>query len=191
MRLFIGVELDGAVRAAAADVAERLRQRLARAEPRLRARWIAPENLHITLWFIGEVPDPRAEAIQDALTRPFGAPAFPLAIAGCGAFPPSGAPRVLWIGVGEGASGMRRLYGEVGERLAPLGYRPEERPYAAHLTIARIREPVPGSSRAVREILAALPAECGTSHVAAVTLFRSHLSPKGAAYEPLLRVPLS
>jgi 2'-5' RNA ligase len=86
---------------------------------------------------------------------------------------------------------MRRLYGEVGERLAPLGYVPEERPYAAHLTIARIRDPVPGSSRSVREILTALPADCGTSRVAAVTLFRSHLSPKGAAYEPLLRVPLS
>src|SRR5689334_11677823 len=102
MRLFIGIELDERVKAAAADVAERLRQRLQRAAPALVARWVAAENLHITLWFIGEVPDERAAAIADVLHAPFDTPAFNLSAAGCGTFPPFGPPRVFWIGLAEG-----------------------------------------------------------------------------------------
>jgi RNA 2',3'-cyclic 3'-phosphodiesterase len=192
MRLFIGVELDDRVKAAAADVAERLRQHLQRAVPELVARWIAPENLHITLWFIGEVADAHGDAIADVLKQsPFSIPPFDLGLAGCGAFPPSGPPRVFWIGVNRGAREMADLYRETGDRLAPLGYAPERRAYAAHLTIARVKDPGRGASKAVRATLAQLPAECGTCRISSVTLFRSRLSPRGAAYEPLLRVPLS
>jgi RNA 2',3'-cyclic 3'-phosphodiesterase len=191
MRLFIGVELDDRVKAAAGDVAERLRQRLQRAAPALVARWVATENLHITIWFIGEVGDERAAAIADVLRHPFETHAFDLALAGCGAFPPAGPPRVFWIGVGGGQAAMQSLYGEVGHRLAPLGFEPERRAYTAHLTVARVKDPGRGTSRVVRDTLAELPASCGSSPIQAVTLFRSRLSPRGAAYEPLVRVPLS
>ena len=192
MRLFVGVELDDRIKAAAGDVAERLRQRLQRAAPALSARWIAAENLHITLWFIGEVADQRAESIAEALReRPFVTPAFDLALARCGAFPPSGPPRVLWIGANRGAQEMAALYEAVGQRLGPLGFLPEKRGYTAHLTIARVKDAGRGTTRDVRQALADLPADCGHSRIGAVTLFRSRLSPKGAAYEPLLRVPLS
>ena len=192
MRLCVGVELEDRVKAAAGDVAERLRQRLQRAAPALSARWIATENLHITLWFIGEVADPRAESIAGALReRPFATPTFDLALARCGAFPPSGPPRVLWIGTNRGAEEMAALYEELGQRLGPLGFLPEKRGYTAHLTIARVKDAGRGTTRDVRQILADLPADCGHSRISAVTLFRSRLSPKGAAYEPLLRVPLS
>jgi RNA 2',3'-cyclic 3'-phosphodiesterase len=192
MRLFIGVELDHRVKVVAADVAERLRQRLQRATRDLQARWTAPENLHITLWFIGEASDSEGEAIVEALTQPtWSIPAFPLVVAGCGAFPPSGRPRVFWIAVQQGTQEMRRLYAEVAARLAPVGYVPEGREYTPHLTIARVKDAGRGSLREIRSMLAQLPADCGTSRVTAVTLFRSRLSPKGATYEPLLRVPLS
>jgi RNA 2',3'-cyclic 3'-phosphodiesterase len=191
MRLFIGVELDDRVKAAAGDVAERLRQRLQRAAPALVVRWVATENLHITIWFIGEVVDERAAAVEHVLRHPFETRAFDLALAGCGAFPPSGPPRVFWIGVGAGQAAMQSLYSEVGQRLAPLGFEPERRAYTAHLTVARVKDPGRATSRVVRDTLAELPADCGASAVQAVTLFRSRLSPRGAAYEPLLRVPLS
>ena len=142
MRVFIGVELDDRVKAAAADVAERLRQRLNQRVPDLRARWIEPANLHVTLWFIGDVPDGSVDRIVTALQSPaFAIPPFPLALAGCGAFPPSGQPRVLWIGVHQGLQEMRGLYREIGMRLEPLGYLPERREYTAHLTIARVSVP--------------------------------------------------
>jgi 2'-5' RNA ligase len=192
MRLFIGVEIDAPVRAAAGDVAERLRQKLDRAVPELRATWISTDNLHITLWFIGEVQETRASDIVGVLqASSFGQSAFDLSIAGSGAFPPSGPPRVFWIGVHRGATEMAALYTEVGRRLAPLGFLPERRDYTAHLTIARVKDAPRGAARAVRPILSALPADCGVSRVSAVTLFRSRLSPRGATYEPLLRVPLS
>ena len=191
MRLFIGVELDESVRTVAADAAVRLRQRLERVAPHLHARWIAPDNLHITLWFIGEVSESQSEAIAGTLVNPvWSIPAFALAAAGVGAFPPSGQPRVIWIGLREGIAEMQRLYREIGRRLARLGYVPEVREYSPHLTIARVKDAGPGSSRVVRPLLDEFPADCGSCRIDRVTLFRSRLSPKGATYEPLLRVPL-
>lgn len=191
MRLFVGVELDEAVAAAAASAARALKERLAEVAPRFVARWVPPANLHITLWFIGEVPEPRGEAIVEALRPPLDMPAFRLVLRGCGAFPPSGAPRVLWIGAGAGAGAMRDLYARIGARLTPLGVAAEERPYSPHLTIARVKDPGPVAARVLRQTIASIGADCGETAVTAATLFRSRLSPRGPAYEPLLRVPLS
>jgi 2'-5' RNA ligase len=192
MRLFVGVELDDRTRAAAADVAERLRQRIQRIDRNFVARWVDPANLHVTLWFLGELKDDRGEAVSGALqSSPFSTASFELALAGSGVFPPSGSPRVLWIGVRHGAPEMARLYHEIGGRLAPLAFEPERRGYTAHLTIARVKETDRGLSEQIRGAVAGLPSDCGSFRVSTVTLFRSRLSPRGAAYEPLLRVPLS
>jgi 2'-5' RNA ligase len=191
MRLFIGIELDDAVRAAAARAAEDLRQHLARSVPDVHARWVAAENLHVTVWFIGEVTDERAAVIRASLGRPLATPRFTLSIAGCGAFPPSGPPRVFWLGVQEGQESVRGIYDEVARRMAALDFGAERRRYTPHVTIARVKDaPRPGG-RSVRETLAAIRLPPASCRVAAVTLFRSRLSPRGASYEPLLRVPLS
>ncbi len=190
MRLFVGVELDDRVRAAAAEAIGELRARLKRSHVDVTARFVEPENLHVTVWFIGEATDDRAAQIQQTLRAAFSTRTFDLAVRGCGAFPPSGSPRVFWLGITTGADSMVRLYDEVKDRLTGIGFEPEKRPYSPHITIARVKE-VKGPGRAVREVLEAVPADCGACRVEAVTLFRSHLSPKGSRYEPLLRVPLS
>ena len=188
MRLFIAVELDARVKAAAADVAERLRQRLRRRRPISRRDGLGSAICTSRCGSSGRSPRSRADAIGEVLKEPpFITPAFDLTLAGCGAFPPSGPPRVFFIGVGRGAAEMATLYREVGERLVPLGFVPERRAYTAHLTICRIKDAGRGSSKAIRETLAQLPADCGACRVAAVTLFRAALSPRGATYEPLLR----
>ncbi len=184
MRLFIGIELDGEVKARAAAIADALRGKLGR---RVAARWIAPENLHVTLWFIGEVAEDRAVAITEVVRAPFLVPGFAVEIRGLGAFPPHGAPRVFWIGVARGQDSMVALYDELARRLQPLGFEPERRAYSAHLTIARVQE---CRFRDVRNVLGDLEADAGGCRISHVTMFRSRLSPKGAAYEPLLRVPL-
>jgi 2'-5' RNA ligase len=102
-------------------------------------------------------------------------------------FPPHGDPRVFWIGVGAGGDSMIALYNELAARLKPLGFEPERRPYSAHLTIARVKA---CQSRKVRDVVRDLAADAGRCRVHAVTVFRSRLSPKGASYEPLLRVAL-
>jgi 2'-5' RNA ligase len=192
MRLFIGVELNEAVRTAAAEATEALRKKVSRASPELRASWVKSENLHITLRFIGYVDDRRHEEIARELSStPLAGSGFDLSIAGCGAFPPSGPPRVFWIGVRHGGSQMAALHAEIAQRLAPLGYEPERHAYAAHVTLARVKDVPRADARHVRQVVSAFAADCGVTHVDAATLFRSRLSPKGAAYEPLLRVPLS
>lgn len=187
MRLFIGIELDEKVRASAAAIAHSLKRRLAR---RIDARWVPSENLHITLWFIGNVPDERADAILRAVDRPFATGSFDLHIAGLGAFPASGAPRVFWLGVRSGAESLAHLYAQLAAWLQPMGFEPERRPYSAHLTIARVREMRGRDYAGLRTLLGGMAADAGTCRIQAVTVFRSHLSPKGATYEAVLRVPL-
>jgi 2'-5' RNA ligase len=191
VRLFIGIELDDAVTARAADAALELKSTLSTLSPGFSARWIDRANLHITLWFIGEVVEERAAAITEALRLPFDVAPFRLELGGCGAFPSAGAPRILWIGTTGGADPMRELYGRIESRLVPLGFEAERRPYTPHLTVARVKDPGRATGRAVRQAIASVPGVCGESAVTAVTLFRSRLSPRGAVYEPLLRVPLT
>jgi 2'-5' RNA ligase len=189
VRLFVAVEIDPAVRAAAAAAGEALRARLDHA---VDARWIPEQNLHITLWFIGEVADERVPALLASLDAPFAVAPFDLEIDGLGAFPPSGPPRVFWLGVRRGGDALAALHGEMSRRLEPHGFIPERRPYSAHLTIARVRETGRrGGLAAVRRALSSGLSHAGTSRVTAVTVFRSRLSPKGASYEPVLRVPLN
>jgi 2'-5' RNA ligase len=188
LRLFIGVELDDAVRDSAAAIANSLRRHLGH---RVDARWVPASNLHITLWFIGNVTDDRADEILRALDRPFMVPVFNVHIAGPGAFPPSGAPRVFWLGVQAGAESLTALYGGLAARLLPLGIEPERRAYSPHLTIARLKVARGGKvDPDLRASFRLVAADAGTCIVSRVTVFRSHLSPKGATYEPLLRVPL-
>ena len=191
MRLFIGIELDDPVREAAARTAGMLRTRLARTVPDLQARWVAPENLHVTVWFVGEVKDDRAAAIQAALAPPLATVTFGLSLAGGGAFPPSGPPRVFWLGLDEGRDAVLRVYSEIARRMTTLGFETERRAYSPHVTIARVKEAPRGGGRAVRDALAATVSTPAACRIPAATLFRSRLSPRGASYEPLLRVPLS
>jgi 2'-5' RNA ligase len=187
LRLFIGIELDDRVRASSAAIADSIKRQLGR---RIDARWVPAENLHITLWFIGNVAEERADEIRRAVDRPLVTGAFDLHIAGLGAFPRSGAPRVFWLGVQDGAEALARLYAELSMRLEPLGIAPEQRPYSAHLTIARVREIRGRDYAGLRASLRAMPADAGACRIQALTVFRSHLSPNGATYEAVLRVPL-
>jgi len=188
VRLFIGVELNDQVREAAAQIGESLKRELGN---RVDARWIPAANLHITLWFIGEVEDHRSEDLLRILNRPFDEPAFDIDVSGLGMFPPSGAPRVIWLGVRSGGEYLARLHSELAARIVPFGFEPERRPYSAHLTIARVKD----VSRAIgypaiRETARTAPAAAGRCHVTNITVFRSRLSPKGPRYEALLRIPL-
>lgn len=187
MRLFVAVDLDDALRRAAARLSRTIRDRLERAGS-FGVSWIAPDNLHLTLKFLGEIGDAAAGRIQEAMAAPFAEPVFDLELSDVGAFPPAGPARVVWFGVRAGAEALVRLQTEVETRLRGFGLPPEDRPFRAHLTVARFRAPVPGR---VRELLAVeAPVPIGRCSVRHVTLYQSHLSPKGARYVVLARAPL-
>lgn len=190
MRIFVGIELPESVRASAAKATGSLRTLLNRHAPGLEVRWVEPANLHLTLWFIGEVADAQCDAIRASLERPWTSRAFELEFSGAGVFPGSGPLRVVWLGVSRGGDGLYTLHEEVEERLVGLGFVAERRPYSAHLTVARVKTARPADAAAARTCLADARPVVSAGTIDRITLFRSRLSPRGARYEPLLHVPL-
>jgi len=152
--------------------------------------WVAAGNLHLTLKFLGAVPETRIESIAGALRdaglagRPFEA-----RIRGLGAFPSTGRPRVVWAGVTDGASQMTELARRVDIALAALGFAPEERPFSPHVTLGRVRRPErnPALADALER---ASGREYGLLQVQSAALMRSQLGPRGARYSELVTVGL-
>jgi 2'-5' RNA ligase len=189
MRLFLGTELSTAVTTAAGAAADRLRLDIARAAPQAKLRWIPVENLHITLWFFGEVTEPQLDSLRRVL-HGVDVSAFDLQVAGAGTFPSSGPPRVIWLGLPRGRDGLLAVYDRLRDRLMPLGFEPENRPFSPHLTVARVKDVGRQESAIIRSILAGSHVAAGSCRVDTVTIFRSRTSQHGAQYERLLRVPL-
>lgn len=188
MRLFVAIEIDPSVTQALAEFSATLRRKAQTLAPSARIGWVNPEQLHVTSRFVGEVDDEKAAAIAGALLEPLEVDPFELAVAGAGAFPERGAPRVLWAGIAAGIDGLTAVEAQVSGRLAVCGVAREERPYRPHVTLARVREPAGLRSSVLFETLA--DRRFGTSRVEAITLFQSRTSSKGAVYTPLHRTRL-
>src|SRR5262249_60776699 len=94
----------------------------------------------LTLGFLGGVSDGGAGGVLGALRAPIPLAPFEVAWQGLGAFPPEGPLRVIWVGAGRGRDAVLELEHMVSARLEPLGFEQEARPYAPHLTLARVRE---------------------------------------------------
>src|SRR5579885_1537641 len=175
MRCFVAVDVAAGVRAVLARTQEVLR----RAAPSADVRWTRPEGLHVTLKFLGEVPEARCAEVAAVLSGVAAAHrAVGVLARGLGGFPGAGRPRVLWAGLARG-----------GAELAPLGFAAETRPFQGHVTLGRVR-----SARGLAALAAALARhaeeEIGAWTVSELVLYRSRLSPAGARYEALARLPL-
>ncbi|HET8540813.1 MAG TPA: RNA 2',3'-cyclic phosphodiesterase [Anaeromyxobacter sp.] len=187
-RLFVALDPPEPVRRRLAALAVDLRRSAGRHADEV--RWVPPENVHLTLQFLGAVPEERVGGIEAAI-RSVSASARPLSLElrGAGGFPNARRPRVVWAGVAGEIDALAALATELGRHLAPLGFAPEERPFSAHLTLGRARDGrgAPGLAGAL-----AHAAEAGGTpwRAAEVVLFESHLSPKGPRYEAILRAPL-
>lgn len=151
-----------------------------------RLRLTRPEALHATLCFLGWRSAREAEPIGAAVARSVeGTHAFELAL-GDALWLPARRPRVLAVAVEDPSGALRRMQGAISEKLSAGGwYKPEKRPYLAHVTVAR----VPARER-VRATELPSPRRLEFSP-AAVTLYRSRLERSGARYEPLVSVELS
>jgi 2'-5' RNA ligase len=144
--------------------------------------------MHLTIRFIGEVDDEKASMVRQALEEPLAVAPFRLTLCGAGTFPKSGTPRVVWLGVTEGREPLLRVEHEITARLTPLGIPEENRAYSPHLTLARVRDPA--GLKSARLLDGLTDHRIGTTHIDAITLFQSKLSPKGPTYTPLLRTTL-
>ena len=188
MRVFVAAEIDPRLARELARVAAEVRKRVDSRAPRARLTWVAEDRLHFTVRFIGEADESRASTIKTALAPPLPLDPFELRMAGIGAFPPTGRPRVIWAGIRDGSDGLAAVAREVTARLATCGIPPEDRQYSPHLTLARVRD---AASLRARDVLEGVPqGPFGTTRVDAITLFESRLSPKGPTYAALQRTPL-
>jgi len=181
LRAFLAVPLPEARR----RQLEQLQRELAAALPRV--RWSAPETIHLTLRFFGDVPEESLEKITDVVLsvgRSF-AP-FQAELKGIGVFPSPARPRVIWLGV-TGAPALAQLHAALDRSLRLAGWPGEERPFSPHLTLGRARE---------RLILPATVLEryreagCGPLPVEQLVLYESRLRPAGAIHLPLATFPL-
>ncbi|CAO3408066.1 RNA 2',3'-cyclic phosphodiesterase [Azospirillum largimobile] len=151
------------------------------------ARWTEPENLHLTLRFIGEVPEDQAMDIDAALAE-IHAPAFPLSLDGVGVFGTGRKARVLWAGV-ERNEALAHLQAKVESALVRCGLPAEERKYSPHVTLARLRDAP--ADRIGRFLSDRGLFRAGPMPVEHLTLYRSHLGNGGAVYESLREYPLT
>jgi 2'-5' RNA ligase len=189
MRLFVAVDVDDRTRARVSRAIDALRREMDASNSAARVSWIAPERLHLTLQFIGEVSEAVTAAIETRLRPPFDLHTFEMRFDRVGTFPPGGRPRVVWLGIDRGADGLAALHEEVQRRLADVAFRREARGFSPHLTVARFKH---GGTRADTERISRLPLElAGGCTIDHVTLYRSRLSPHGPTYTPLLVTPLA
>lgn len=175
----------------AAPISEFVRERLAEIQGQLRRtgdgriRWEKPENLHITLKFLGDVTVTRIDALNEVLRAIADtSPAFDVRPVGFDAFPSARRPRVFYLHVDDGEGCLSALAASVEGALRTIGFPPERRPYVGHITIGRARRDARLGS--VEEWLsAASPAPIGELEVEEVWLMESELTPSGAIYTPL------
>ena len=187
MRLFIAADLPATVREALAAEQARIQAALAGSTSSL--KWVKPEHAHLTLVFIGNVDDARVPAVIDAVAADINLPAFVATFEGAGAFPPRGAPRVLWIGVGSGARELVELQRVIASRIAALGLPIDDRAFHPHLTLARWRESRPVDRS--RALAVAPRGAVARAHIDGATLYQSRLSPAGPSYTALARATLT
>jgi RNA 2',3'-cyclic 3'-phosphodiesterase len=178
MRLFTAIELDDAARAAIGAKQDEVRRALGGAS----MKWVRPEQMHLTLVFIGEMADDRVQPVVDVMQRDIPQQPFRLVFGGTGVFPPRGAPKVFWLGVVGGAEAAIALQQHVAGQLEPHGVSRDARPFSPHLTLGRWRDARPSDRRRIPPDGGAVVAAV---EVAAVTLFQSRLSSSGPAYTAL------
>ncbi|MBI1206662.1 MAG: RNA 2',3'-cyclic phosphodiesterase [Azospirillum sp.] len=145
------------------------------------ARWVAPENLHVTLRFIGEVDDARLDDIDLALGR-VDAPAFPLVLEGVGRFGRGARPHALWAGVAPSPA-LNHLQSKIESALVRAGLAPETRTFLPHVTLASLK--LSPLERVARFLAERALFRAGPIAVEQFGLFESHLSHNGSIYHLL------
>jgi 2'-5' RNA ligase len=181
-RIFIAIELPHDVRARLAEHIDRLRSVM----PEVRASWSRDDNLHLTLKFLGDILLKNVETLSAAAAIAASkVEPFEIVVERCGAFPPRGQPRVLWIGIDDPSGKLAELNRALEDECANAGFAREPRPFHPHLTLARIRQPH-GSRR-----LAAMHKETGFNpeaiSVSELALIRSELRSEGSQHTVIAR----
>lgn len=158
-------------------------------------RWVPMEQVHLTLAFLGEVPTERLDALAERLREAAGSVApFTVSYHGVGAFPDRGRPRVVWLGVEQGAEPLGQLASAAREASRATGLEIDPKPFRPHLTLGRVRERTGASARGeVARALDAAPQDVGSGPAVLreIVLVTSRPGPGGHRHERVARLPLT
>ncbi|MBW1813632.1 MAG: RNA 2',3'-cyclic phosphodiesterase [Deltaproteobacteria bacterium] len=184
LRAFIAIELPETAVTFVIRIQETLKSY------RFKVKWVQPENMHLTLKFLGEINREDRVKIEDAISDA-GKDCGPiqLSVKGMGVFPGVKRPRVVWCGLKGDTASLVHLQGQLDEKLIDLGFSKEKRPFKGHLTLGRVK-----GSISPEKIIDAMKEISGFGSkpfkVEAITLFSSDLKPSGAVYTRLKSISL-
>lgn len=183
MRVFVALSLD-----------DEIKQKMLSAQrcidtAQAKVRWSTNDQLHLTLKFIGEVPDAKVSSISQAVGRVAQtAERFEIEIAKTGCFPLNGSPRIIWVGGDEPTGTLTAVVQRLEEELLALGIAKETRTFSVHFTIGRVKSD--DSRGRLRESVAACAFEPCRQIVRELVLYQSTLARSGVQYAAIARAPL-
>jgi len=185
MRAFVAIALSESVRQAVGDFIADLRRVNAP------VKWVRPENLHLTLKFLGDVPDENVSTVIEILQRCVdGLAPFQLHVKGTGGFPNLRRPRVIFVNAQDTPPTAHELARRLNDGMTEASIAREKRGFRNHITIARVRRPQP--MPAIEKRIAAMSdRDFGSMTVPNIVLVRSDLRPDGPVYTPVEQVMLS
>jgi RNA 2',3'-cyclic 3'-phosphodiesterase len=187
IRAFVAVYPEAEIVSALESVQGRLRAML----PKAAVKWALPEQIHLTLSFLGNIEEARVADFETALAAASGMASFTLRSTALGTFPNARRPRVLWAGLEGELEVLDDLKTFIDGALEPLGIAPESRDFHPHLTVARIKEIRPAEAVILNEAIADFKTVVfGEWRVRQLDFMQSRLSPAGATYRRLHSVGL-
>ena len=190
-RLFVAVPVADEIRAAIREIMEKVAGASIDDRAYGQPRWVRVDGLHLTLRFLGATPDERQPALADALAAvAVGVAPFRIVLSGGGAFPDPYRPRVLWIGISEGSPQLADLVRRLDVGLLPLGWPPENRPFAPHMTLART-DGVPGADERARRLAEVAEGVSLEWRANRIVLYKSLLGRGPARYEVIAAADLA
>jgi 2'-5' RNA ligase len=187
VRSFIAIELPGEVKLKLGEIETQLKS------GRFRAKWVAPESIHLTLKFLGGISvDSIADVTRVMTEAAYGATPFRLGVRGLGVFPNPKRVQIVWVGVDGELDKLTRLQKRLDTGLASLGFVPESRAFTAHLTLARMRdEASPTEREGIGQLVTVTSFEAGEFTVDSISLMKSQLTREGPIYSRLASVALA
>lgn len=181
VRTFIAIDFDNpSIVSRVMEVQRELR------ECGIIAKDVEPHNLHLTLWFLGELRREKLEAVLKEVSR-VKFREFELRVKGLGYFPGGARINVVWLGVEDPGGMLKNILGQLVNGLGRVGFKYDERGFTPHLTIARVKQ-IRDKQRALETIGRLKDLEAGSQTVSAIKVKRSQLTSSGPIYTDLLRV---
>ncbi|MDP3142993.1 MAG: RNA 2',3'-cyclic phosphodiesterase [Candidatus Omnitrophota bacterium] len=183
LRTFIAIELNPQIKQELAKIQSELKKSGAD------AKWVKPENIHLTLKFLGATAVDKIETINQALQDVAkNHSSFEMAIAQLGAFPRIESPRIIWLDINQGKEILKNLAREIEEKISVLGFPKENRPFQTHITLARIKSSLNRIDLA-KKLKETTPLPL-SQRIDKITFLKSTLTPQGPNYEIIKEIDL-